>query len=583
LVPELAEHVADQPDPQAAREVLLDFLFAHERKIRDERTDPMRSLPFNLALQATKTLQNIFSARNEDVADCNAARTIWESLRRKRGRASREAFWQDIFHLFQAALGQSPMYQRKRLPGFVLMTGPKAGIARSRELDAMARQTDAWISRYPNGLSREAIDRREENRARILKAFGATLSDWQDYRWHLKHIIRDADTLGQLVRLSAAERRAIEKARENRIPFGITPYYVSLMDREAGRERDHAVRAQVLPPLDYVERMAEMRAACPHSLDFMAERDTSPITLVTRRYPKVAIFKPFNTCAQICVYCQRNWEIQDAMAPSATATKRAIQRALAWFRRHKTLNEVLITGGDPMLLTDEKLEWLLGEFHRMEHITHIRIGTRAPAVLPMRFTRLLRNIFAKYHHQEYCQICVVTHFEHPYEITPEARSAVQSIRRGGMTVYNQEVFTVENSRKFETAALRYALKEIGVDPYYNFNAKGKEETSAYRVPIARILQERKEEARLLPGTVRTDEPVFNLPRLGKNYLRAGQDHHIIGLREDGARVYEFLPWEKNLIPASTYIHNDVPIYDYLQRLARRGEDVDEYQNIWYYF
>ncbi|MHC4601629.1 MAG: KamA family radical SAM protein, partial [Planctomycetota bacterium] len=179
--------------------------------------------------------------------------------------------------------------------------------------------------------------------------------------------------------------------------------------------------------------------------------------------------------------------------------------------------------------------------------------------------------------------CIVTHFEHPYEITPEAREAVAKIRRVGIGVYNQEVFTIENSRRFESVKLRLDMRSIGVDPYYTFNMKGKEETGAYLVPIARILQERKEEARLLPGMDRTDEPVFNVPRLGKNHLRSWQDHRIIMIRPDGRRVYEFHPWEKFMALVPPYLYVDVSIYDYLQRLKARGEDLRNYRTIWYYF
>lgn len=585
LVPTLAQMIAAQPTESHAREALLDFLHMNERRLRSETSVKMLSLVFNLALGATRVLMNVFSPRNEVLAGCSAAEILWRSLRRQRDSrpSAGEAFWQDIYHLFLAALGQSPMYKQGRPPAFLSMTGPAAGRERSRQLDRMGRRIETWVNRYPDGLGREAVDRREENRARILRFFHAKLSDWQDYRWQLAHIIRDVETLGRLVRLTPAEREAIALARKRHLPFGITPYYVSLMDRESRRQRDHAIRAQVIPPLDYVERVWETKTTCPGILDFMAERDTSPVPLVTRRYPQIAIFKPFNTCAQICVYCQRNWEVRDAMAPRALASKRAVEKALNWFRRHPVLREVLITGGDPLLMSDETIEWLLDEFHRMKHIVRIRIGTRLPAVLPMRFTPPLLNIFGKYHHQELCTINLVTHFEHPYEVTPDVRAAIDAIRRIGIITYNQQVFTIENSRKFETVALRYALKEVGIEPYYNFNTKGKEETRAYRVPVARILQERKEEARLTPGADRTDEPVFNLPRLGKNYLRAGQDHHIIGIREDGSRVYEFLPWEQNLIPTPTYVYPDVPIYEYLQRLVHRGEDPGQYRNIWYYF
>jgi lysine 2,3-aminomutase len=193
------------------------------------------------------------------------------------------------------------------------------------------------------------------------------------------------------------------------------------------------------------------------------------------------------------------------------------------------------------------------------------------------------EIISKYHEPGKREMTMVTHFEHPYEVTPQAMQAVQLLKTRGISVYNQAVFTIENSRRFELAALRKILRRIGVDNYYTFNTKGKEETRAYRVPMARLRQEIKEEARLLPGMVRTDEPVYNVPGLGKNYLRAQQHHSILTILPDGKRVYEFHPWEKNLRMAKPFVDVDVSIYDYLQELKRRGEDPEEYKSIWYYF
>ncbi|MHA1569190.1 MAG: KamA family radical SAM protein, partial [Alphaproteobacteria bacterium] len=112
---------------------------------------------------------------------------------------------------------------------------------------------------------------------------------------------------------------------------------------------------------------------------------------------------------------------------------------------------------------------------------------------------------------------------------------------------------------------------------------GKEETADYRVPIARLLQEQKEEARLMPGLVRTDEIVYNVPRLGKTPLRATQHRDLLSILPDGARVYEFHPWEKNIVRQRTYISKDVPILHYLQRLEEIGEDSAGYESIWHYY
>ena len=113
--------------------------------------------------------------------------------------------------------------------------------------------------------------------------------------------------------------------------------------------------------------------------------------------------------------------------------------------------------------------------------------------------------------------------------------------------------------------------------------KGKSEVEDYAVPIARILQERKEEARLLPGVFRSDEPVFNVPFLGKNHLRAWQDHELIAIQPDGRRVYSFHPWEKNITKVKPFLYTDVPIRGYLEKLKARGDDLEDYKSIWYYY
>jgi len=252
--------------------------------------------------------------------------------------------------------------------------------------------------------------------------------------------------------------------------------------------------------------------------------------------------------------------------------KEKMEKAIQWIADTPEIREVLITGGDPLLLSNAIIERILVRLSRIGHVERIRIGTRIPVTLPQRITDSLISVISRFHNPGKREIAVVTHFEHPYEITPQAMEAVQKFRRSGMEVYNQLVYTTYNSRKFEAAALRLKLRLIGVAPYYTFNTKGKEETDDYRVPIPRLLQEQQEEARLLPGTVRTDEIVFNVPGLGKNYLRAMQHRDFISVLPDGRRVYEFHPWEKKLHLADTYIYTDVSIYNYLKRLKafRRG-------------
>ena len=178
---------------------------------------------------------------------------------------------------------------------------------------------------------------------------------------------------------------------------------------------------------------------------------------------------------------------------------------------------------------------------------------------------------------------MVTHVQSPYEITMDTARAVDLIKSAGISVYNQHVYSFYVSRRFENAALRMVMRRIGIDPYYTFLPKGKEETYAYHVPLARILQEQKEEARLIPGTRRTDEAVYNIPGLGKNYIRARQHRELLTVLPNGSRIYEFYPWEKNVAKCKTYLVTDVSILDYLQRLERIKENIEKYDSIWYYF
>jgi len=283
------------------------------------------------------------------------------------------------------------------------------------------------------------------------------------------------------------------------------------------------------------------------------------------------------------LYCQRNWEIEDVYSPKAVLSKELLEKAVQWIRDTPEINEVLITGGDPLLLSDEKIVRLMSELANIPHLERIRIGTRTPVTLPQRITEPLVEGINRFHIPGKREIIIITHFEHPYEITPESVEAVQKFREYGIDVYNQLVYTFFNSKKFEASALRHRLRLSGVTPYYTFNTKGKEETDIYRVPIARLLQEQHEEARLFPGTVRTDEIVFNVPRLGKNYLRASQHHDVISVLPNGRRVYEFHPWEKILSLVDTYVYTDVSIYDYVRRLKDAGEDIADYKSIWYYY
>ena len=588
--PKLHQLLSESASLEDARDSVFEYLERTERELF-ELDNELHILEKATVREAIRVFKSIIGPINEKRTSMSALDCLWRLARGKRSKLKRDVsvgFLTEFVNLFRAVAGRSNIYReheevKRGIPEFLRLEGRAAAVKRSEMLDDVAAMVHKYFTRYPSGLDKEVVAWRSENRERILRFFGGKPEDWEDYRWHLEHVITKPETVLQLIEVPAELREALRSAEKVRLPFGITPYYLSLMDRNPAIGFDHAVRAQVLPPLDYVNAMAEHRKERTSYFDFMGEHDTSPVDLITRRYPLICILKPYNTCSQICVYCQRNWEIDQCLDPKALAPEEEVNAAIEWIAARNGLGDILVTGGDPAVTGDDYLESLLDRLSAIDHIYRIRIGTRTPVVLPQRFTDKFSDLLAKYHKPGRREIAVVTHFIHSYEITPEACEAVQKLKRRGMSVYNQQVYTVENSRRFESAKLRRDLRTIGVDPYYVFNMKGKRETMRYMVPIARILQERKEEARLLPGLDRTDEPVFNVPKLGKNHLRAMQDHRLVMIMPDGSRVYEFHPWEKNLTPMPPYNYVDVPIYSYLEEMAARGENIQDYRTIWFYY
>ncbi len=587
--PQLYEMIKSCMNVEDARKHMYKYLRNVMRQINHGDSNIPR-LEQVLVEDAVEILRRFLAIRNELLTKTSVI-TIMYRLAQGEVHSKfhlKEGFVQELIHLFRAVHFKSNIYQEdKKIQNEILnkghLIGREAAIHRSAMLDRITSKQDNALKDYPNGLSEEVIQKRKENVKRICSYYNVSEEEFYDYKWQLRNIIVDYEVLKELVTLTDDEKESIKMTNKESVPFGITPYYLSLFDNEDIGKRDRAVRAQVLPPKTYLDEFVKTRGASIDELDFMGERDTSPIDLVTRRYPSIAIFKPYNTCAQICVYCQRNWEIDSPMSPKALAPKEKIDAAIEWFRNTPAVKEVLITGGDPLLLSDSRLDDILGRLSKIEHIERIRLGTRTFVVLPMRITDDFIDILKKYHEPGRRDITMVTHFQHPYEVTPETMEGVQKIRKLGISCYNQTVFTFHNSRKYEQVAHRKSLKLIGVDPYYTFNAKGKDETKDYRVPIARILQEAKEEQRLLPGVMRTDEPVFNVPRLGKNYLRAAQHRDWIMIAPNGSRIWEFHPWEKNIALTDTYVFHDVPIANYLRRLKRDGEDISKYRTIWYYY
>lgn len=582
-VPEIFDLAINSSDLDTLRHNLSNFAFRKQYESFDSN-DSFSIDSIIRIRDCANAFQRILTRRSEEKAGFSLAKAIQDMAQGIPRSDLTPAFYAELLHLLLGLQGRGP--GRSLSDSLLLptnLTGREAARFRSRQLNELSVEMQIRIQKITSGLDEESIIRRKKHQKKIQTFFQANDADWEDWQWQIKHILRDPEVIQQLIPLSEDEKNAMIQARNSKLPFGITPYYLSLIDDELSSSRDCSIRAQVMPPLSYVEKMDQTNRKDGH-LDFMRETDTSPENLITRRYPNICIFKPFNTCPQICVYCQRNWEIEDAMEPEAMASPEQIETAIKWIEQHPAIKEVLITGGDPLAMTDDEIKAILDRIAQIPSIERIRIGSRILVTMPMRITDNLVNILTQYRVPGKRQVVIVTHVQHPYEITPDMIHAIERLCSRGISIYNQLVYTFYVSRRFEAAYLRQLLARIGIDPYYTFSTKGKEETNAYRVPIARILQEQKEEARLLPGLSRTDEAVYNVPGQGKNYLRAWQHRDLIAVLPHGARLYEFHSWEKKISSnVTTYVHEDIPILEYLQRLEAMGEDISDYETIWYYF
>lgn len=587
--PQIHGLLKESDNLELARERLVRHLEKLDWVYRRDVDEAVESWKYILIKESVRCMKNIVSQRNERLAETSPIKYLWTAARTGDAEVS-DDFIEELTHLFKAINGRAEVYpphfmRGLRSPDFEKYKGRAAAQKRSAFLERIGERMEEYLSKYPSGLVPEIIEKRARNKRRILDILKASNKEWNSWRWQFNNVFKDKagfEVIRKAIRLTLDEERGIRLAIENRVPFGVTPHYLHLMDHEPS-EIDFAVRRQVFPPAHYVRSMMEHRRDRKIVFDYMRERDTSPLKLVTRRYPRVAIVKPYDSCPQICVYCQRNWEITSPFYVEAQAAHEDIEAAIDWFAEHKSIMDVLITGGDPLVMDDEKIDYILRRFSQIPHIRNIRLATRIPITVPQRVTDELCNIFSKYYEVGKQTLCMVTHFSHPYEVTFETARAIKRVKMHGLHVYNQEVFGFANSRRFETAALRIAMKQIGVDPYYIFNMKGKTEIEDYAAPVARILQEQKEEARLLPGVFRTDEAVFNVPFLGKNYLKAWQEHELISIAPDGRRIYSFHPWEKNIAKTKPYIYTDITIKDYLGKLEARGEDLEDYRSIWYYY
>ena len=553
---------------------------------------------------------------------------------------------------------------------------------RTRRNEPNGQRIAEWMSRFPSGLDPRIVRLREENRDRILNVFldkmeTGEISDpryqfpdgmsrvgrfnqmlewWQTSHFHLRMAIRSPQLLNEMLgnSLDPDTMKVLQEAEKTGIPFFVNPYYLSLLHVRVpyfAVGADLGIRHYILYSQQLVDEFGKIQAwekedkvvpGQPNAAGWLLP----PYNNIHRRYPEVAILIPDTTgraCGGLCTSCQRMYDFQrgnlnfnlDKLEPKVT-WKDKLRELMDYFENDSQLRDILITGGDALMSSDNQLQSILDEVYfmairKMEanqkrpvgekyaEIQRVRLGTRLPVYVPQRVTpeliAVLRGFRDKASKVGIRQFVIQTHFQSPMEVTPEAARTIKMFLSAGWAVVNQLVFTVASSRRGHSAKLRKVLNDIGVLTYYTFSVKGYMENSFNFAPNSRAVQEQFEEKLLgrIPevlydeimdltehpdqivdkiNTLRnyfelpflaTDRNVLNLPGVGKSLT-----FRVIGITRYGRRILEFdhdhtrrhSPAVKEM--EKVIIIESKSIIEYLEQLQEMGEDINEYEGIYGY-
>ena len=293
---------------------------------------------------------------------------------------------------------------------------------------------------------------------------GVTEADWQDWRWQLRHALRGEAELERLVALTPEERRGLALGG---LRTAVTPYYAALMDPA---HPACPVRRQAIP------LEAEGLASPGDLRDPTGEEPHRPARAVVRKYPDRVLFLVTDTCPVYCRHCTRR---RITGGEEGAFDRAAIEEGLAYVRAHPEVRDVIVSGGDPLVLSDDRLLPVLEGLRAIPHVRVLRLATRAPVVLPMRVTEALAAALRRL-----APLFVVTHFNHPKELTAEARAACERLVDHGVPVESQAVLLRGlNSTARVLADLFETLLTWRVRPYYLHQGDLAAGTGHLRTPL----------------------------------------------------------------------------------------------------
>ena len=324
-------------------------------------------------------------------------------------------------------------------------------------------------------IVRSIFLRPSQKTAEFRRRLYPTISDeqWNNWRWQLRNRITTLNELQRVLHLTDDERQAASR-HQGPLPFSITPYYAALLD--AGDPTQPLRRTVVMSGNEYHVTPEE-------KIDPLGEDGHSPVPNLVHRYPDRVLFLVTGFCSVYCRYCTRS-RLVGASGDKQSFNLAHWQGALNYIEAHPEIRDVLLSGGDPLTLSDNRLDWLLSRLRRIPHVEIVRIGTKVPAVLPHRITPSLITVLRRYH-----PLWMSIHFTHPEELTSETAQACERLADAGIPLGSQTVLLKGINDNVETMTrLNQGLLKLRVRPYYLYQCDPVQGTSHFRTSVAKGLE-----------------------------------------------------------------------------------------------
>lgn len=298
-----------------------------------------------------------------------------------------------------------------------------------------------------------------------------TDAQWNDWKWQVQNRIETLEDLKKYVPLTSEEEEGVKKTLQT-LRMAITPYYISLIDPD---NPDCPIRRQAIPT------GKETHQSAADLLDPLHEDEDSPVPGLTHRYPDRVLLLITDMCSMYCRHCTRR---RFAGQKDGDTSSDNIQKAIDYIARTPQVRDVLLSGGDALMVSDEKLESIIQRLRAIPHVEIIRIGSRTPVVCPQRITDGLVNMLKKYH-----PIWLNTHFNHPHEVTPESAAACAKLADAGIPLGNQTVLLRGVNDCVNTMKkLVQELVKIRVRPYYIYQCDLSMGLEHFRTPVSKGIE-----------------------------------------------------------------------------------------------